>query len=118
MPKIASYTPAWLTKPALGHELFLPKQEDFSQSTALSNKVIAENIKRNSKPGARRLVAARGSEVFVAVGKEIRWGDLVSLKENWEEEQATKNNGTGTNVDLNDVVEGGDPGQGVRVSLT
>ena len=35
-------------------------------------------------PGPRRTIARRGTEVFVANGREIRWADLVTMKDNWE----------------------------------
>lgn len=40
-----------------------------------------------AKPGPRRTIARRGTEIFTAVGKEIRWADLVYLKEAWESKQ-------------------------------
>lgn len=70
MPKILSYTPEWLSRPSPGYHLFAPKQTD-------GNGVVA----RRPEPGQRRTIATRGSEIFVAVGNEIRWADLVNLKE-------------------------------------
>ncbi|KAI2466589.1 hypothetical protein F4781DRAFT_434263 [Annulohypoxylon bovei var. microspora] len=81
MPKIKSYTPAWLLQPSPGHDLFVPNSSDAQSALAYTSKAIA-------KDGPRRTIARRGTEVFIAVGKEIRWADLVYLKERWEEKQA------------------------------
>ncbi|KAF2439239.1 hypothetical protein P171DRAFT_436559 [Karstenula rhodostoma CBS 690.94] len=70
MPKVLSHTPRWLQRPSRGHELFAPKP---SASRALAQKEKA--------PGLRKTIAARNSEVFIAVGNEIRWADLEGLKE-------------------------------------
>lgn len=77
MVKIKSYTPPWLSKPALGHEIFAPKDIENVKGISAS--------KTRPPPGPRRTIARRGTEVFVAVGKEIRWADLVYLKERWQD---------------------------------
>jgi nucleoporin NUP82 len=104
MPKITSYTPAWLSKPNPGHDLFTPSP---------SSQSLAPSTKKNLKPGPRRTIAYRGVEVFIAVGKEIRWADLVYLREAWEDkEQKKKSSGKGKDRD-----DGFDEGhaQGYRV---
>jgi nucleoporin NUP82 len=53
MPKVLSHTPAWLTRP---HPAF------------------------DALAGAQ-VLANRGTEVFAAVGREIRWADLATWKE-------------------------------------
>ena len=78
MPKIVSYTPAWLSKPNPGHEIFTATHAPSSHSSNSSSR-------RKLKPGPRRTIVHRGTEVFIAVGKEIRWADLVYLKEAWED---------------------------------
>ncbi|KAJ4383268.1 hypothetical protein N0V86_001313 [Didymella sp. IMI 355093] len=70
MPKVLSYTPEWLSRPSPGYHLFAPKQSNGSGAAA-----------KNKDLGPRRTIATRGSEIFVAVGHEIRWADLVNLKE-------------------------------------
>ncbi|KAG9236988.1 hypothetical protein BJ875DRAFT_419034 [Amylocarpus encephaloides] len=83
MPVVASCTPEWLSKPNPGHEIFVEqavKAQDRSHGSG----------KRGSKPGPRKTIARRGTEVFTAVGREIRWADLVYLKEAWENEQLRK----------------------------
>ncbi|KAI0115140.1 hypothetical protein F4814DRAFT_308265 [Daldinia grandis] len=86
MPKIKSYTPAWLSAPSPGYDLFVPNPSEIHDTSAYISKTV-------SKEGPRRTIARRGTEVFIAVGKEIRWGDLLYLKERWEERQAKARGG-------------------------
>jgi nucleoporin NUP82 len=81
MPKIRSYVPSWLNEPAPGHKLFVPSTDDAKQP----NTQLYSN---RAKLGPRRTIARRGTEIFVAVGKQIRWGNLVHLKESWESKQS------------------------------
>jgi nucleoporin NUP82 len=83
MPKIASYTPAWLSKPNPGHDLF---------TAAASTPSLNASSKKPPKTGPRRTIAYRGVEVFIAVGREIRWADLVYLKDAWEDKEQRKRN--------------------------
>lgn len=77
MPRVLSYTPSWLSRPSPGFDLF-------AQSQA-KNKTKARPLNGNGSspvvPGPRRTIARRGTEIFVVVGNEIRWSDLVLLKE-------------------------------------
>lgn len=75
MPKITKYTPAWLSKPSPGHDVFAASPAKNDDPPPSSKKAI--------RAGPKRTIARRGtSEIFVAVGKEIRWTDLAKLKEN------------------------------------
>ncbi|KAF2264168.1 hypothetical protein CC78DRAFT_464197 [Lojkania enalia] len=65
MPKVIGYTPPWLTRPFPGYEMFASKATPSAKETA----------------SAQKTIATRGSEIFVAVGREIRWADLAQLKE-------------------------------------
>lgn len=78
--RVKAYTPSWLSKPAPGHTLFAASADDL-KSSAFS----PFSSKKKSRPGPRRTIARRGTQVFVAVGREIRWGDLVYLKKSWIE---------------------------------
>lgn len=89
MPKILSYTPAWLSNPSLGHEIFTASKQP-TDTPATPVKFSNGTAKKIEKPGPKRTIAHRGSEVFVAVGKEIRWADLVIVKERYEEQQNQK----------------------------
>ncbi|KAJ9155764.1 Nucleoporin NUP82 [Coniochaeta hoffmannii] len=87
MPKITSFVPSWLNEPAPGHKLFAPATDDARQPNP-------QLFSSKPKTGPRRTIARRGSEVFVAVGKQIRWGSLVQLKESWEAKQSKSIFGT------------------------
>lgn len=84
MPQIINFTPEWLSKPNPGNNIFVggSKESRFSYLTALNGS--SASMKRITKPCARRCIVNRGTEIFVAVGKEIRWADLVSVKELWD----------------------------------
>ncbi|KAK5663885.1 hypothetical protein OQA88_93 [Cercophora sp. LCS_1] len=92
MPKIRSYAPGWLNPPAPGHKLFEQPVDDSKVPAALA-------YSRKWKPSPRRTIANRGTEVFVAAGKQIRWGDLSLLKESWESQSRA---GTGIRVPRHD----------------
>ncbi|KAI9167417.1 Nucleoporin NUP82 [Paramyrothecium foliicola] len=91
MPKVKSYSAAWLSKNALGHQLFEPSS-DALRSRALSPSYAS--ARKQASAGPRRTIARRGTEVFVAVGKEIRWGDLAYLKEEWSNKQVKAKSGS------------------------
>lgn len=82
MPKVVSYTPEWLSKPNPGHAIF--SNSLLSQIISVTSNGSDPVRKRAEKPGPRRTIAHRGTQVFVAVGKEIRWADLVYLKDAWQ----------------------------------
>ncbi|KAL2064352.1 hypothetical protein VTL71DRAFT_4846 [Oculimacula yallundae] len=87
---IAEYTPAWLQKPYPGHGLFTSAPAKATSSFLSQSNGSDSASKRSAKPGPRRTIARRGVEVFIAVGKEIRWADLVYLKESWEYKEKKK----------------------------
>ncbi|KAM0130445.1 hypothetical protein ACHAP3_007308 [Botrytis cinerea] len=84
MPQVLGYTPTWLSKPNPGHEIFTAKPTGVQTA---SGAIYNPNEKKTNKVGPKRTIARRGTEVFIAVGKEIRWADLVYLKETWENKQ-------------------------------
>ncbi|KAK3332519.1 hypothetical protein B0T19DRAFT_105422 [Cercophora scortea] len=86
MPKIKSYAPSWLNQSAPAHKLFELPVDDSKLPASLAY------AKRN-RPGPRRTIARRGTEVFVAVGKQIRWGNLAILKESYEAKQSRSGGG-------------------------
>ncbi|KAI9734074.1 MAG: hypothetical protein M1818_007012 [Claussenomyces sp. TS43310] len=93
MPKVISYTPAWLSGPAPGSTIFAPDATKNTSEQAGPYSALSDSAKRNAKPGPRRTIARRGTEIFTAVGKEIRWADLVYLKEAWEDKQSIDEHG-------------------------
>lgn len=85
MPRVTSYTPSWLCRPSPGFQLFNSGQpaKDAKSNPAVSRNAYIEYL------GPTRTIARRGSEVFVVVGKQIRWADLASLKDQWQSIQET-----------------------------
>lgn len=98
MPKVKSYSAPWLSSNAPGHGLFEPNPET-SRSRAVET---AYASKKKPVAGPRRTIARRGTEVFVAVGREIRWGDLAYLKDGWANRHAKGKTGQGTRIKRED----------------
>ncbi|THC93434.1 hypothetical protein EYZ11_007093 [Aspergillus tanneri] len=79
MPKVISYTPPWLSRPAPGASLFadtVPKAPEYP-SQRLRKEV--------GYTGPTRILAKRGNEVFTVVGNQIRWSTLARLKDEWQQ---------------------------------
>ena len=70
MPKIIERDPAWLASATPGHNLFRP-----------STSAAAQRSPDTKDVGATRRVAHRGTELFVAVGSELRWSELGLVKD-------------------------------------
>jgi hypothetical protein len=120
MPKVKSYAASWLSKNAPGHRLFEPSSE------SLRSRTLSPSDASNKRQtiGPRRTLAIRGTEVFVASGKDIRWGDLAYLKEEWAAKQSRGRHGTpGARFKAEDsfqsIEDGAEPenGAGLRVRL-
>ncbi|KAK4561348.1 hypothetical protein LTR86_004665 [Recurvomyces mirabilis] len=69
MVNILGRTPRWLSRPSPGHQLF--------QHDARSKAPQTPGLRPEGSP---RKLAHRGTEIFVAVGNELRWSDLALLK--------------------------------------
>jgi len=78
MPRVLGYTPSWLSRPSPGSDLFTPKTKARDATNGSRNTTQHE--------GSRRTIAVRGTEIFLAVGNELRWADLVLLKEQAEKQ--------------------------------
>ena len=115
MPRVISYTPAWLSKPNPGHDIFASTILKTGSVPASSSNGHEVGSKRVTKPGPRRTIARRGTEVFIAVGKELRWADLVYLKEAWEDGES-KSSKKDKDADSRDNQYSEDHAQGYRVS--
>ncbi|KAH0559455.1 hypothetical protein GP486_004026 [Trichoglossum hirsutum] len=87
MPKILSYTPSWLSRPAPGFNLFSPVPgSDASQLVTRPSRGASNGSSHTQyQHYPRRKLVQRGSEVFVAVGNQLRWADLRRLKKDWTE---------------------------------
>ncbi|KAK4982579.1 hypothetical protein LTR50_007678 [Elasticomyces elasticus] len=82
MPKILAYTPPFLLRQSPGFDFFQPSANSSGKQD------VGKKI-----DGPIRTIATRGTEVFAVVGGEIRWSDLVLLKERWEEKEQKSKNG-------------------------
>ena len=80
MPKILSRDPAWLSTSTPGFNLFQPNES--------SSK--AQHPQAESYDGPSRTIAYRGTEIFVAVGNELRWSDIALLQHVGEERHRRK----------------------------
>lgn len=90
MPKVKSYSAPWLSH-GPGHSLFAPSNDAASKAMSAPSPYAS---KKKKTPGPRRTIARRGTEVFIAVGKELRWGDLAYLKEKWSTKHAHRRMGS------------------------
>lgn len=87
MPKVLSYTPAWLIRPSAGHSLFASPKESPPLATQNGFKVPTNG----EYQGPQRTIACRNTEVFVVVDNQIRWSDLSMLKYDWESSRESRN---------------------------
>ncbi|KAI9762232.1 MAG: hypothetical protein M4579_000555 [Chaenotheca gracillima] len=86
MPNILNYTPAWLSRPSRGFDLFSPISDSRRNSASRARSSSNAGLKPSaSRSYPRRIVARRGTEVFVVVNNQIRWADLSTIKNDWEE---------------------------------
>lgn len=117
--KVKSYSAAWLSNGELGHQLF-EGTNDSLHHRGLSR---AGSSKKDAAPGPRRTIAKRGTEVYVAAGKDIHWGDLAYIKEQWTSGTSRGRSGSAAGVKIKredsmqsveDSVEGSPAGMRVR----
>ena len=90
MPKIISYTPAWLSRPSPGFKLFASDGKKLSGDIdGHPSKKSANGVQPGPEDKSRphRTIARRGTEIFVAVGNTIRWADLCMLRDDWESQE-------------------------------
>jgi nucleoporin NUP82 len=85
MPKVLSYTPSWLARNTSGFQVFAE-----STRSGSTNGLKPPQPSSSSPKQVSRLIARRGTQIFVAVGNEIRWADLVYLKDYEAEKNATR----------------------------
>lgn len=74
MPKVLSRQPRWLDYNTPAYDFFQPNDKSRAAQDAQEH-------------APRRKIAHRGTEIFTAVGNELRWSDLALLKEAAEEKQ-------------------------------
>lgn len=81
MAKVLSHTPAWLSRPSPAFDFFQPGPQTKSP-IALTN----GQGKKLDHQTPSRTIACRGTEVFAVAGNEIRWSDLILLRDSAKEE--------------------------------
>lgn len=92
MPRVISYTPKWLSRPSPGFQLFNTSKPTSSPERGIqrgSSQRVNGKSNASDYVGPTRIMARRGTEILVVVGKYIRWTDLVSLKDDYEEQLQT-----------------------------
>lgn len=96
MPKVIGYTPAWLSKPSPGAQVFSDPEPQSPASPSKRSSYFGSNAPpQQTFDKTRRLIANRGTEVFTVVGNKIRWADLSRVKDEWDE----RNHGQKSQVD-------------------
>ncbi len=83
MPEVIGYTPPWLSRPSPGAGIFADPSPQSPPSP--SKRQGPSSPATPEYPGPKRLIAHRGTEVFAAVGNQIRWADLAKVKDRWED---------------------------------
>ena len=101
MPKILEYTPDWLSRPSPGFKLFSSSKQKQSLNPLDSKR------KNDDYDGPNRMIARRGTEVFVVVDDSIRWADLGTLKDSW----GRGTHKTGSDVEGSENEESGSEGE-------
>lgn len=88
MPKIISYTPPWLSRPSPGSQAFINIQNHDSNPSKRHSHLSSPSHEVVDQPycGPHRVLARRGTEIFVVIGNQIRWTDLRMIKNDWEEQ--------------------------------
>ena len=85
MPRLIGYTPAWLSRPSPGFDLFTKSSDGKSSISPERSDAKDASSTGQGSAGPCRLLAHRGPEVFAVAGDNtIRWADLSLLKDNWE----------------------------------
>ncbi|KAK3064386.1 hypothetical protein LTR53_018511, partial [Teratosphaeriaceae sp. CCFEE 6253] len=69
MPRVLAQQPAWIARGTPAHTLFQPDPRSKAAPPAVDPPY----------DGPSRKIAHRGTEIFVAVGTELRWADLTTL---------------------------------------
>ena len=120
MPRIISYTPAWLSRPSPGFDIFSSgSKASAPPATNGTSPQKADGIDEDEPyVGPQRTIARRGTEIFVAVGKEIRWSDLCMLKDDWEEkEKKEQSQGNGQDDGSEEEESNDTPDRSYRVRI-
>ncbi|KAK4945749.1 hypothetical protein LTR10_015097 [Elasticomyces elasticus] len=90
MPKVIGHTPPWLSRPSAGARIFTDPTPQSPESPSKRASYLSAPPSADYQ-GPRRLVASRGTEIFTVVGNKIRWADLSSVRDDWEESSHSGN---------------------------
>ena len=116
MPKVISYTPSWLSRPNPGFQLFSSTQATLSNpyTDGKSPRHLANGhteAAKTAQEGPRRVIARRGTEIFVVADNQIRWSDLCMLKDDWAERENRKRERKKAKKDSQGNLQGGAEGE-------
>ncbi|RMZ75802.1 hypothetical protein DV738_g5297, partial [Chaetothyriales sp. CBS 135597] len=90
MPRVIGYTPPWLSKPSPGASIF---SDPYAPSPPSPFKrQPPSSVDSGDYHGPKQLIAHRGTEIFTAVGNQLRWADLAKVKDHWEEQLQARTN--------------------------
>ncbi|RMD41246.1 hypothetical protein DV735_g3919, partial [Chaetothyriales sp. CBS 134920] len=84
MPRVIGYTPPWLSKPSPGASIFSDPYAPSPPSPL--KRQPPSSAEGGDYHGPKQLIAHRGTEIFTAVGNQLRWADLAKVKDHWEEQ--------------------------------
>lgn len=97
MPRVISYTPSWLSRPNPGFQLFSSTPSTLSPARTKGRSphhpINTRADGTRSVEGPRKVIARRGTEIFVVADNQIRWSDLCMLKNDWEEKEHNRKYG-------------------------
>ncbi|EXJ54495.1 hypothetical protein A1O7_09835 [Cladophialophora yegresii CBS 114405] len=102
MPKVIGYTPPFLCRPSPGSKIFTDPEPQSPVSPSKRSSYIGSPPQAQYQ-GSRRLIASRGTEIFTVVGNKIRWADLATVRDDWEE-----NAKSGLGLSRTDTTEAGE----------
>ncbi|KAK2762620.1 hypothetical protein FQN54_000793 [Arachnomyces sp. PD_36] len=109
MLDVVSFTPPWLSRPSPGSSFFsghpsnqLPGKQ--SQGAAVKEADTAGSD--SPYDGPTRVIARRGREVFTVVDNQIRWANLVTLRDEWRSQEAENRKPSKQGKDRNDGKSG------------
>ncbi|EHY61030.1 Nucleoporin NUP82 [Exophiala dermatitidis] len=91
MPKVIGHTPPWLSRPSPGAKIFSDPAPQSPASPSKRSSYLSSPSSTHYQ-GRRRLVASRGTELFTVVGNKIRWADLATVRDEWEENAQSGSN--------------------------
>lgn len=91
MPNVVSFTPPWLSRPSPGSSFFSGESSYQVPNKAAQGPAAGKeaDASRNDAPyeGPTRILAKRRTEIFTVVDNQIRWANLVTLRDEWRSQE-------------------------------